>query len=86
MRSPIRSAARSGSTDEVIVVGCGRVGVELATSVAACGHSVTVVDKARRAFRKLPAGSDGDTVVGLGFDRDPSSSERVSNRPMRWLR
>jgi trk system potassium uptake protein TrkA len=55
---------------KVIVVGCGRVGAELATSVAACGHSVTVVDKARRAFRKLPAGWDGDTVVGLGFDRD----------------
>jgi trk/ktr system potassium uptake protein len=55
---------------KVIVVGCGRVGVELATSVAACGHDVTVVDKLRRAFRRLPGDWNGSTVQGLGFDRD----------------
>jgi trk system potassium uptake protein TrkA len=54
----------------VIVVGCGRVGAELATSVTACGHSVTVVDKVRRAFRRLPGDWDGATVQGLGFDRE----------------
>jgi trk system potassium uptake protein TrkA len=54
----------------VIVVGCGRVGAELATSVRADGHEVTVVDKVRRAFRRLPADWDGSTVQGLGFDRD----------------
>jgi trk system potassium uptake protein TrkA len=55
---------------KVIVVGCGRVGAELAASIAACGHEVTVVDKARRAFRKLPHGWPGPTVQGLGFDRE----------------
>jgi trk/ktr system potassium uptake protein len=55
---------------KVIVVGCGRVGAELATSITACGHEVVVVDKVRRAFRRLPRDWDGTTVQGLGFDRE----------------
>ena len=55
----------------VIVVGCGRVGAELAVQLDLGGHSVRVIDKNRRAFaRYLPAGWDDRTVVGFGFDRD----------------
>lgn len=53
----------------VIVVGCGRVGAELATGLGDAGHSVTVIDKVRRAFRRLPEGWAGPTIQGLGFDR-----------------
>jgi len=53
----------------VIVVGCGRVGSELATGLTADGHAVTVIDKARRAFRRLPEDWAGTVVQGLGFDR-----------------
>lgn len=54
----------------VIVVGCGRVGSGLATRLSANGHSVAILDKNLRAFRRLPAGWPGTTVVGSGFDRD----------------
>lgn len=54
----------------VIVVGCGRVGSELAHSLDRRGHSVVVMDKNPRAFRRLPALELGRTVVGSGFDRD----------------
>ena len=53
-----------------IVVGCGRVGSELATSLERSGHSVAIIDKNRRSFRRLPAGWSGRQVVGFGFDRD----------------
>ena len=53
----------------VIVVGCGRVGSGLAISLGAEGHSVAVVDKSFRAFRRLK-GWDGPCIVGSGFDRD----------------
>jgi len=53
----------------VIVVGCGRVGSGLAISLSAEGHSVAVVDRASRAFRRLKDW-DGHCVVGSGFDRD----------------
>ena len=54
----------------VVVVGCGRVGSELAGALELAGHTVSVVDKNQRAFRRLPADFKGNTVVGFGFDRD----------------
>ena len=54
----------------VVVVGCGRVGSELSGTLEKDGHSVAVVDKNKSAFRRLPAGFGGTTVVGFGFDRD----------------
>ncbi len=53
----------------VIVVGCGRVGSGLALSLSAEGHSVAVLDKSARAFRRLKEW-DGPCLVGSGFDRD----------------
>jgi trk system potassium uptake protein len=54
----------------VVVVGCGRVGSELAGSLEKAGHTVAVVDKNPLAFRRLPAAFTGQRVVGFGFDRD----------------
>lgn len=54
----------------VIVVGCGRVGSELADRLQREGHTVAVVDKNANAFRRLPDPWDGIKVVGFGFDRD----------------
>ena len=54
----------------VIVVGCGRVGSELADRLQREGHSVAVMDKNANAFRRLPDPWLGEKVVGFGFDRD----------------
>ncbi|HWI02953.1 MAG TPA: TrkA family potassium uptake protein [Acidimicrobiales bacterium] len=54
----------------VIVVGCGRVGRELAMSLDRDGHSVSVIDKDRNAFHELPDGFSGKAILGFGFDRD----------------
>ena len=54
----------------VIVVGCGRVGRELAVDLEAGGHAVSIIDKNRSAFRRLPERWTGQAVVGFGFDRD----------------
>jgi trk system potassium uptake protein TrkA len=53
----------------VIVVGCGRVGSGLAVSLSAEGHTVAVIDKDARAFRRLKDWT-GQCLVGSGFDRD----------------
>ncbi|MHB8834891.1 MAG: potassium channel family protein [Candidatus Methylomirabilia bacterium] len=55
---------------KVIVVGCGRMGAEIALALARAGKEVTVVDRDRRAFARLGAGFTGATVAGIGFDRD----------------
>ncbi len=54
----------------VIVVGCGRVGRELAVDLQAGGHAVSIIDKNRLSFRRLPDRWTGQPVVGFGFDRD----------------
>jgi trk system potassium uptake protein TrkA len=53
----------------VVIVGCGRVGSGLAVSLSAEGHSVAVMDKNARAFRRLKDW-EGPRIVGSGFDRD----------------
>jgi len=54
----------------VVVVGCGRVGSELAGMLEENGHTVAVVDKRATAFRRLPTGFGGSRIQGFGFDRD----------------
>jgi trk system potassium uptake protein len=54
----------------VVVIGCGRVGSGLATTLESEGHTVAVIDKQARAFRRLPDGFTGQKIVGIGFDRE----------------
>lgn len=52
----------------VIIVGCGRVGSELAKLLSEEGHNVLVVDKNPEAFNHLGKKFNGVTLVGNGFD------------------
>lgn len=54
----------------VIVIGCGRVGSELAVRLSEEGYDVVILDKNRHAFRRLPADWPGEAIVGYGIDRD----------------
>ena len=51
-------------------MGCGRVGSALARSLIQLGHSVAVIDKNSGAFVKLGDDFPGQTIKGVGFDRD----------------
>jgi trk system potassium uptake protein TrkA len=55
---------------KMIIVGCGRVGSELAENLEANGHHVTVVDPVPAAFHRLHSTFRGQTVTGIGFDRE----------------
>lgn len=52
-----------------IVLGCGRVGAQLAHSLFLEGHEVTIIDKNPKAFRRLNVAFRGRTIAGVGFDR-----------------
>lgn len=52
----------------VIIVGCGRVGSELAKLLSTEGHNVVVIDKNRAAFERLGGIFNGLTLSGNGFD------------------
>lgn len=54
----------------VIVVGCGRVGLQLANMLSDNGNNVCVVDRNPDAFSNLGRNFNGSTVQGVGFDVD----------------
>jgi trk system potassium uptake protein TrkA len=54
----------------LVIVGCGRVGALLGRVMSAEGHAVIIVDKNADAFKRLGREFHGETVVGVGFDRD----------------
>jgi trk system potassium uptake protein TrkA len=53
----------------IVILGCGRVGTLLAHRLDELGHSVAVVDQDPKAFRSLGPEFSGQTVTGVGFDR-----------------
>lgn len=52
----------------VIIVGCGRVGSEMAKLLSNEGHNVVVIDKSPASFERLGGTFNGLTMVGNGFD------------------
>lgn len=53
-----------------VVLGCGRVGSQLARTLYVEGNEVSIIDKDEQAFRRLGSSFQGVTVKGIGFDRD----------------
>jgi len=54
----------------VIVLGSGRIGSSLAVRLDEDGHTVSIVDRDRESFRRLPERFTGRAVLGSGYDRD----------------
>ncbi|MFH1640872.1 MAG: TrkA family potassium uptake protein [Candidatus Omnitrophota bacterium] len=52
----------------IIILGCGRVGSELAKLLSSEGHDVVVIDKNKDAFERLGGTFNGLTLEGDGFD------------------
>jgi len=60
---------------KVIILGCGRMGAELASLLDRDGHDVTIIDPDVEAFRRLPVGFGGTIMAGDGLD--PEMLRRV---------
>jgi len=54
----------------VLIMGCGRLGAELAAMLEADGHSVSILDVDKYAFDHLPANFRGRKILGDGTDQD----------------
>ncbi|HOK33938.1 MAG TPA: TrkA family potassium uptake protein [Fervidobacterium sp.] len=54
----------------VIVVGCGRVGLEVATRLSEIGFDMTIVEKSPDALSALPENYGGFTIIGDATERD----------------
>ena len=54
----------------VVIMGCGRVGAQLATLLDAEGHRVAVLDTDSYSFSRLPATFGGSALVGDATDEE----------------
>lgn len=55
---------------KVLVVGCGRLGAELAGRLFQRGHEVSVIDIDEKSFAKLPSNFEGRLSEGEAINRD----------------
>lgn len=55
---------------KIIVIGCGRIGVELACRLNKAGADVAIVDNVIASFANLPADYEGLTVEGEALNLD----------------
>jgi len=55
---------------KVIIMGCGRVGEQLARLLAGEGHQVAVIDMDPDALARLGPDFKGQRIAGVGFDHD----------------
>jgi trk system potassium uptake protein len=55
---------------EVVVMGCGRVGSQLANILLMDGHKVSIIDMDPRSFTRLGKNFKGEKIVGFGFDKE----------------
>ncbi len=63
----------------IIVVGCGRVGSQLATMFSQGENTVVVIDTNARQFDNLGRSFEGGTLVGVGYDEDVLTAAGVAD-------
>ena len=54
----------------IIVIGCGKVGSKLASTLSEEGHDVVIIDSSSENFKMLGSGFNGITIIGVPIDED----------------
>ena len=54
----------------IVIMGCGRTGAQLAANMVAAKHKVTVIDISTSSFARLPASFGGTALFGDGTDEE----------------
>jgi len=55
---------------KAVIMGCGRVGAQLADMLDAEGHEVTVLDIDALSFKRLSSTFGGTALIGNGIDQE----------------
>ncbi len=61
----------------IIIIGCGRLGANLANTLSANNGNVLIMDKTKHAFRRLSQDFGGLAVVGDGIDLDALQNAQI---------
>ncbi|MBM4447952.1 MAG: TrkA family potassium uptake protein [Chloroflexi bacterium] len=55
---------------KILIMGCGRVGAQIAALLEQDGHDITILDIDAYSFRRLPPDFKGTALLGNGMDGD----------------
>jgi trk system potassium uptake protein TrkA len=55
---------------KIVIMGCGRVGAQIAGLLEGEGHDITILDIDTYSFRRLPPDFNGTALLGNGIDED----------------
>jgi len=67
----------------ILIIGCGRVGSELAELLDKRGHDVSVIDRRPENFDRLPGDFSGFTTTGVPIDQNVLRKAGKLRRGMR---
>ena len=62
---------------KVVIMGCGRVGSQLAAMLDSEGHQVVILDTEEYSFRRLPSTFNGTALLGDGTDEEVLGKARL---------
>ncbi|MGB2878497.1 MAG: TrkA family potassium uptake protein [Dehalococcoidales bacterium] len=54
----------------IVIMGCGRVGAQIASLLEHEGHDITILDIDTYSFRRLPPDFNGTALLGNGMDEE----------------
>ena len=66
-------------TDYTVIIGCGRLGANLASALSDDGSDVLIMDTAKDSFRRLSPSFGGLSVVANGTDLDALKEARIGS-------
>ena len=66
-------------SDYIIIVGCGRLGANLASALSDDGGNVLIMDQTRDSFRRLSATFGGLSVVANGTDLNALKEAKIED-------
>ncbi len=64
---------------QIVIMGCGRVGAQLANILSVDGHKVSIIDQDPKSFTRLGKSFKGEKIVGFGFDREVLERAGIEN-------
>ncbi|SHN51472.1 trk system potassium uptake protein TrkA [Fervidobacterium gondwanense DSM 13020] len=73
----VKKLTRTNLKFYVIVVGCGKIGLELATRLSKIGFNVTIIDKNPDALSLLPEDYGGFVIIGDATERETLSRAKA---------
>lgn len=74
----MKALKKNEKKEFVVVIGCSRLGANIANTLSDNDGNVSVVDKTKDAFRKLSPSFGGLTIVGDGTDLDVLQEAQIN--------